>query len=169
MNKKTDEKTDEKTREYEVSGNQKLTLPLVSINQMQIVMDEESELYVKELIHDEQSLGFPIISMYQKYGIICQAIDATSAHVLLVINDNSALSTLAILNKIYDRMGYNLIIDKMTVLRPPRVEDADETNGEAAEQRPSQDKIEDELIKKDISQDIESTQLKLDVVGMEVA
>ncbi len=169
MDQKADEKADEKTREYEVSGNQKLTLPLLSINQMQIVVDEESELYVKELIHDEQSLGFPIISMYQKYGLILQAIDTTSAHVLLVINDNSALGTLAILTKIYDRMGYNLIIDKMTVLRPPCVEDADETNGEAAEQRPSQDKIEEELIKKDISQDIKSTQLKLDVVGMEVA
>jgi hypothetical protein len=164
-----DNKIDKKTREYEVSGNQKLTLPLLSINQMQIVVDEESELYVKELIHDEQSLGFPIISMYQKYGLILQAIDATSAHVLLVINDNSALGTLAILTKIYDRMGYKLIIDKMTVLRPPCVEDTDETNGEAVEQRPPQDTREDEIINKDMPQDIKSTQLKIDVVGMEVA
>jgi len=169
MNKKTDKKTDEKTREYEVNGNQKLTLPLLSIHQLDIAIDEEAERFVKTVIHAEGTFGFPLIGMCDKHGLIFQTIDATSAHVLLVINDNSVLDTLAIFNHIYNRIGYNLIIDNMTVLRPPYPDDADETNGENAEQKPSQAKREDEIINEDLSQEIKSTQLKTDVVGMEVA
>ena len=63
MNKKTDKKTDEKTREYEVNGNQKLTLPLLSIHQLDIAIDEEAERFVKTVIHAEGTFGFPLIGM----------------------------------------------------------------------------------------------------------
>jgi len=169
MNKKIDEKTDKIIREYEVNDNQKLTLPLLSLHQLEIAADEDTEQFVKEIIHDEEALGFPLFSMYKKYGIMFQAIDATSARVLLVINDELSLETLAIFNHIYNRIGYNLIFDNMTVFRPRFTDEVYETNGENAEQKPSQAKKEDEIINEDLSQEIKSTQLKLDVVGMEVA
>jgi len=166
MNTKIDEKTDKIIREYEVNDNQKLTLPLLSIHQLEIATDEEAEQFVKEIIHDEAKLGFPLYSMYKKYGIMFQAIDAISAHVLLVINDEHSLETLAIFNHIYNRIGFNLIFDKMTVFRPRYT---NETSVENTEQMPSQAKEVDKKSSDGLSQETKSKQLKLDVFGMEVA
>ena len=160
------EKRDEIIREYEVNDNQKLTLPLLSIHQLEIVTDEGAEQFVKEMIHDEGTLGFPLFSMYKKYGIMFQAIDATTAHVLLVINDELSLETLAMFNHIYNRIGFNLIFDKMTVFRPRY---ANETSGENTEQKSSQGKEVDKSSSEGLFQETKSKQLKLDVVGMEVA
>jgi len=160
------EKRDEIIREYEVNDNQKLTLPLLSIHQLEIVTDEGAEQFVKEMIHDEGTLGFPLFSMYKKYGIMFQAIDATTAHVLLVINDELSLETLAMFNHIYNRIGFNLIFDKMTVFRPRYT---NETNGENTEQISSQAKEVDKKSSEGLSQETKSKQLKLDVFGMEVA
>ncbi len=169
MNKKIDKKTDKIIREYEVNGNQKLTLPLLSLHQLEIATDEDAEQFVKEMIHDEEALGFPLFSMYKKYGIMFQAIDATSARVLLVINDELSLDTLAIFNHIYNRIGFNLIIDNMTVFRPRFTDEVYETSGENTEEISSQAKEVDLVSGEGLSQDVKSEQLKLDVVGMEVA
>ncbi len=169
MNKKIDEKTNKIIREYEVNGNQKLTLPLLSLHQLEIATDEDAEQFVKEMIHDEEALGFPLFSMYKKYGIMFQAIDATSARVLLVINDELSLETLAIFNHIYNRIGFNLIIDNMTVFRPRFTDEVYETSGENTEEISSQAKEVDLVSGEGLSQDVKSEQLKLDVVGMEVA
>ena len=169
MNKKIDEKTNKIVREYEVNGNQKLTLPLLSLHQLEIATDEDAEQFVKEMIHDEEALGFPLFSMYKKYGIMFQAIDATSARVLLVINDELSLETLAIFNHIYNRIGFNLIIDNMTVFRPRFTDEVYETSGENTEEISSQAKEVDLVSGEGLSQDVKSEQLKLDVVGMEVA
>jgi hypothetical protein len=98
-----------------------------------------------------------------------QAIDATTAHVLLVINDELSLETLAIFNHIYNRIGFNLIIDNMTVFRPRFTDEVYETSGENTEEISSQAKEVNKIPSEELSQDIKSTQLKLDVVGMEVA
>ena len=166
MNKKIDEKTNKIIREYEVNDNQKLILPLLSIHQLEIATDEDAEHFVKEMIHDEGTLGFPLISIYNKYGIMFQAIDATTAHVLLIINDKLSLETLAMFNHIYNRIGFNLIFDKMTVFRPRYT---NETSAENTEQKPSQGKEVDNISSEGLFQETKSKQLKLDVVGMEVA
>jgi hypothetical protein len=166
MNKKIDKKTDKIIREYEVNDNQKLILPLLSIHQLEIATDEDAEQFVKEVIHDEGTLGFPLISMYNKYGIMFQAIDATTAHVLLIINEKLSLETLAMFNHIYNRIGLNLVFDKMTVFRPRYT---NETSAENTEQKPSQGKKVDKISSEGLFQETKSKQLKLDVVGMEVA
>ena len=169
MNKKIDEKTDKIIREYEVNDNQKLILPLLSIHQLEIATDEDAEQFVKEIIHDEGTLGFPLFSIYKKYGIMFQAIDATTAHVLLIINEKLSLETLAMFNHIYNRIGFNLIIDNMTVFRPRFTDEVYETSGETTEEISSQAKEVDLVSGEGLSQDVKSEQLKLDVVGMEVA
>ena len=166
MNKKIDKKTDKIIREYEVNDNQKLILPLLSIHQLEIATDEDAEQFVKEMIHDEGTLGFPLFSIYKKYGIMFQAIDATTAHVLLIINEKLSLETLAMFNHIYNRIGFNLIFDKMTVFRPRYT---NETSAENTEQKPSQGKKVDNISSEGLFQETKSKQLKLDVVGMEVA
>ena len=166
MNKKIDEKTDKIIREYEVNDNQKLILPLLSIHQLEIATDEDAEQFVKEMIHDEGTLGFPLFSIYKKYGIMFQAIDATTAHVLLIINEKLSLETLAMFNHIYNRIGFNLIFDKMTVFRPRYT---NETSAENTEQKPSQGKKVDNISSEGLFQETKSKQLKLDVVGMELA
>ena len=166
MNKKIDEKTDKIIREYEVNDNQKLILPQLSIHQLEIATDEDAEQFVKEMIHDEGTLGFPLFSIYKKYGIMFQAIDATTAHVLLIINEKLSLETLAMFNHIYNRIGLNLIFDKMTVFRPRYT---NETSAENTEQKPSQGKKVDNISSEGLFQETKSKQLKLDVVGMEVA
>ena len=166
MNKKIDEKTDKIIREYEVNDNQKLILPLLSIHQLEIATDEDAEQFVKEIIHDEGTLGFPLFSIYKKYGIMFQAIDATTAHVLLIINEKLSLETLAMFNHIYNRIGLNLIFDKMTVFRPRYT---NETSAENTEQKPSQAKEVDKISSEELFQETKSKQLKLDVFGMEVA
>ena len=166
MNKKIDEKTDKIIREYEVNDNQKLILPLLSIHQLEIATDEGAEQFVKEMIHDEGTLGFPLFSIYKKYGIMFQAIDATTAHVLLIINEKLSLETLAMFNHIYNRIGFNLIFDKMTVFRPRYT---NETSADNTEQKPSQGKKVDNISSEGLFQETKSKQLKLDVVGMEVA
>ncbi len=169
MNKKIDKKTDKIIREYEVNDNQKLILPLLSIHQLEIATDEDAEQFVKEMIHDEGTLGFPLFSIYKKYGIMFQAIDATTAHVLLIINEKLSLETLAMFNHIYNRIGFNLIIDNMTVFRPRFTDEVYETSGENTEEISSQAKEVDLVSGEGLSQDVKSEQLKLDVVGMEVA
>ena len=166
MNIKIDEKTDKIIREYEVNDNQKLILPLLSIHQLEIATDEDAEQFVKEMIHDEGTLGFPLFSIYKKYGIMFQAIDATTAHVLLIINEKLSLETLAMFNHIYNRIGLNLVFDKMTVFRPRYT---NETSAENTEQKPSQGKKVDNISSEGLFQETKSKQLKLDVVGMEVA
>ena len=169
MNKKIDEKTDKIIREYEVNDNQKLILPLLSIHQLEIATDEDAEQFVKEIIHDEGTLGFPLFSIYKKYGIMFQAIDATTAHVLLIINEKLSLETLAMFNHIYNRIGLNLIFDKMTVFRPRYTNEVYETSGETTEEISSQAKEVNTISSEGLSQVMKSKQLKLDVFGMEVA
>lgn len=169
MNKEIDEKTDKIIREYEVNDNQKLTLPLLSIQQMEIATDDEAVQYVKEVIHDEHSYGYPLVEMYKKNGIILHPIDATNAHVLLIINKRSVLNTLAIFNHVYNRIGYNLIIDGSTVLRSPFPSASDDSKEEMSEQLPPQGESRDESSKEDFTQSVNPEQLKTDVVGMEVA
>jgi len=141
----------------------------LSIHQLEIATDEDAEQFVKEIIHDEGTLGFPLFSIYKKYGIMFQAIDATTAHVLLIINEKLSLETLAMFNHIYNRIGFNLIIDNMTVFRPRFTNEVYETSGENTEEISSQAKEVDLVSGEGLSQDVKSEQLKLDVVGMEVA
>ena len=159
----------DKIREYEVNGGQKLTLPLLSIQQMEIATDDQAVEYVKEVIHHEHSYGYPLIEMYKKNGIILHPIDATNAHVLLVINKSSVLSTLAIFNHVYNRIGYNLIIDGSTVLRSPFTNPSDNPDEEMPEQLPPQVESKDNSSNDDFPQSVNSKQIKTNVVGMEVA
>ena len=142
---------------------------MLSIHQLEIATDGEAEHFVKEVIHDEGTLGFPLFSMYKKYGIMFQAIDATSAHVLLIINGKLSLETLAIFNHIYNRIGFNLIFDNMTVFRPRYTNEVYETSGETTEEISSQAKEVNTISSEGLSQVMKSKQLKLDVFGMEVA
>ena len=160
---------DDKIRQYEVNEDQILTIPLMSIQQMEIATDDEAVRYVKEVVHHEHSYGYPLVEMYKKNGIILHPIDATNAHVLLVINERSVLNTLAIFNHVYNRIGYNLIIDGSTVLRSPFINPSENTDEEMAEQLPPQVESKDESSNDNFPQGANSKQLKTDVVGMEVA
>jgi hypothetical protein len=160
---------DDKIRQYEVNEDQILTIPLMSIQQMEIATDDEAVRYVKEVIHHQHSYGYPLVEMYKKNGIILHPIDATNAHVLLVINERSVLNTLAIFNHVYNRIGYNLIIDTSTVLRSPFPSSSDNSNEEMSEQLPSKVDSKVESSEENFPQDVSSEQLKTDVVGMEVA
>jgi len=160
---------DDKIRQYEVNEDQILTIPLMSIQQMEIATDDEAVRYVKEVIHHEHSYGYPLVEMYKKNGIILHPIDSTNAHVLLVINERSVLNTLAIFNHVYNRIGYNLIIDGSTVLRSPFPSSSDNSNEEMSEKLPSKDDSKVEKANENFPQDVSSEQLKTDVVGMEVA
>lgn len=160
---------DDKIRQYEVNEDQILTIPLMSIQQMEIATDDEAVRYVKEVIHHEHSYGYPLVEMYKKNGIILHPIDATNAHVLLVINERSVLNTLAIFNHVYNRIGYNLIIDGSTVLRSPFPSSSDNSNEEMSEQLSPQSDSKVESSEENFPQDVSSEQLKTDVVGMEVA
>ena len=159
----------DKIREYEVNGGQKLTLPLLSIQQMEIATDDQAVEYVKEVIHHEHSYGYPLIEMYKKNGIILHPIDATNAHVLLIINKSSVLGTLAIFNHVYNRIGYNLIIDGSTVLRSPFTNPSNNPDEEMPEQLPPQVESKDNSSNDDFPQSVNSKQIKTNVAGMEVA
>ena len=164
MDKKTDKKTDEKTREYEVSGNQILTLPLLPLHSLEVASSPEAAAFVVETLHDPINLGFPLVHMYRESGMILHPISKTTAHVLVVVDDGPALNTLAIYHHVYSKLGYTLIFDETTCLvdLPPEWKPGgsnESTSPTDNESKPMEASVSASSGK----------QTKLDVVGMEVA
>ena len=173
MDKKTDETnrnnsqaekaTDDRT--YTVSNRITLTLPLLPLHCLEIASSPEAEAYVTEYIHGVEMIGMPCVSLYADSGIILQPLDNTTAHVLVVVNDEVALRNMAMYHHTYSRLGYTLVYDETTVLltRPQKSEP--ETTSEST---PPPKSTESKPSKASASAP-SSQQTKLDVVGMEVA
>jgi hypothetical protein len=164
MDNKTDKKTEEKTREYEVSGNQILTLPLLPLHSLEIASSPEAAAFVVETLHDPINLGFPLVHMYRESGMILHPISKTTAHVLVVVDDGPALNTLAIYHHIYSKLGYTLIFDETTCLvdLPPESKSGDSNESTSPTDNESKP-MEASVVT------LSGKQTKLDVVGMEVA
>jgi len=94
--------------------------------------------------------------------VILQPLNATTSHVLLVVDDEMALVMLAMLNHTYQVMGYGLIYDSTTILSEPQATDheGDATNGSM---EPSTD------ASSGPSTGTPSSRATADVLGMEVA
>jgi hypothetical protein len=146
-------------RTYTVSNRITLTLPLLPLHSLEIASSPEAETYVTDMI------GMPYVSLYAESGIILQTLDTTTAHVLVVANDEVALRNMAMYHHTYSRLGYTLEYDETTVLltRPQKPEP--ETTSEST---PSPSSTEAKPSKASASA-ASSQQTKLNVVGMEVA
>ena len=141
-------------RTYTVGNRITLTLPLLPLHSLEIASSPEAEAYVTEHLHAVEMIGMPCVSLYADSGIILQPLDDTTAHVLVVVNDEVALRNMAMYHHTYSRLGYTLVYDKTTVLltRSRKPESTSESKpSKASASAPS------------------SQQTKLDVVGMEVA
>ena len=152
-------------RTYTVSNRITLTLPLLPLHSLEIASSPEAEAYVTEHLHAVDMIGMPCVSLYADSGIILQPLDNTTAHVLVVVNDEVALRNMAMYHHTYSRLGYTLVYDETTVLltRPQKPE-PDTTS----ESTPPLKSTESKPSKASASAP-SSQQTKLDVVGMEVA
>ena len=152
-------------RTYTVSNRITLTLPLLPLHCLEIASSPEAEAYVTEYLHGVEMIGMPCVSLYADSGIILQPLDDTTAHVLVVANDEVALRNMAMYHHTYSRLGYTLVYDETTVLltRPQKPE-PDTTS----ESTPPLKSTESKPSKASASAP-SSQQTKLDVVGMEVA
>ena len=152
-------------RTFTVSNGRTLTLPLLPIHSLEIASSPEAEAYVTEYLHAVEMIGMPCVSLYADSGIILQPLDDTTAHVLVVVNDEVAPRNMAMYHHTYSRLGYTLVYDETTVLltRPQRSE-PDTTS----ESTPPPSSTEAKQSKASASA-ASSQQTKLDVVGMEVA
>jgi hypothetical protein len=152
-------------RTYTVSNRITLTLPLLPLHSLEIASSPEAETYVTEHLHTADMIGMPYVSLYAESGIILQTLDTTTAHVLVVANDEVALRNMAMYHHTYSRLGYTLEYDETTVLltRPQKPEP--ETTSEST---PPPSSTEAKPSKASASA-ASSQQTKLNVVGMEVA
>ena len=154
--------TDDRT--FTVYGGKILQLPTMTLSDLRIASSPQGEAFVKEHLHMEGMIGFPLVDLYRDHGVILQPLNTTTSHVLLVLNDEKALDMMAMIHHTYSLLGYTLIFDETTVfhtLSKP-VESAESVEPVAA----SMDKEEFEA---EVPPKSQGRQSKLDVLGMEVA
>ena len=78
----------------------------------------EAEAYITEVLHNPAALGYPDpTNEFNSLGFVLQSVDATTARVLLIINDDNALRALALYAWLHETMNYNLHIDQNTCVR----------------------------------------------------
>jgi hypothetical protein len=140
---------------FSVSDGQKMELPTLSMRQLQLATSDEAALFVREVLHDERTIGWPSTDDFKREGFIIQPITNRAAKVILVMNHPSALTLLALYVKTYEHIGFDLAIDANTFFRTQFVLEEDENSAKASEQEPSERNI-------DATQSLES-------FGMEVA
>ena len=154
--------TDDRT--FTVYGGKILQLPTLTMADLRIASSPQGEAFVKEHLHMEGMIGFPLIDLYRDHGVILQPLNTTTSHVLLVLNDEKALDMMAMIHHTYSLLGYTLIFDETTVFHtlPERVEPSETEEPTITTER--KEEVEAELQPKP-----QGRQSKLDVLGMEVA
>ena len=151
-------------RTFTVYDGKILQLPTLTMSDLRIASSPRGEAFVKEHLHLEGMIGFPLIDLYRDHGVILQPLNTTTSHVSLVLNDEKALDMMAMIHHTYSLLGYTLIFDETTVfhtLSKP-VESAESIEPVAA----SMDK---EDFEAELPPKSQGRQSKLDVLGMEVA
>ena len=152
-------------RTYTVSNGRTLTLPLLPLHSLEVASSPEAEAYVVEYIHDSEIIGMPHVHLYADCGIIIQPLNKTTAHVLVVVDDERALNNIAKYHYTYSKIGYTLIFDETTFIvdppQTPKSEDSSETPFPPTD-------IESKSSEASASV-LSGKQTKIDVVGMEVA
>ena len=151
-------------RTFTVYGGKILQLPTLTMSDLRIASSPQGEAFVKEHLHMEGMIGFPLIDLYRDHGVILQPLNSTTSHVLLVLNDEKALDMMAMIHHTYSLLEYTLIFDETTVFHTlsERVESAESIEPVAA----SMDK---EEVEAELPPKPQGRQSKLDVLGMEVA
>lgn len=149
-------------RTFTVYGGRVIQLPVLDMANLKIAASQEARDFVRDHLHDSTTLGFPDMGLFKGHGVILQPLNATTSHVLLVVDDEMALVMLAMLNHTYQVMGYGLIYDSTTILSEPQATDheGDATNGSM---EPSTD------ASSGPSTGTPSSRATADVLGMEVA
>ena len=151
-------------RTFTVYDGKILQLPTLTMSDLRIASSPQGEAFVKEHLHMEGMIGFPLIDLYRDHGVVLQPLNSTTSHVLVVLNDEKALDMMAMIHHTYSLLGYTLIFDETTVFHtlPERVEPAEPQEETIAPER--KEGVEAELQPKS-----QGRQSKLDVLGMEVA
>ena len=151
-------------RTFTVYGGKILQLPTLTMSDLRIASSPQGEAFVKEHLHLEGMIGFPLIDLYRDHGVILQPLNTTTSHVLLVLNDEKALDMMAMIHHTYSLLGYTLIFDETTVFHtlPEPVEPVESEEPTSTPGR--KEEVEAELPPKP-----QGRQSKLDVLGMEVA
>lgn len=151
-------------RTFTVYDGKILQLPTLTMSDLRIASSPQGEAFVKEHLHMEGMIGFPLIDLYRDHGVILQPLNTTTSHVLLVLNDEKALDMMAMIHHTYSLLGYTLIFDETTVFH---------TLSEPVESaEPQQTTIkhdEENLNEVELPSKTQGRQSKLDVLGMEVA
>ena len=151
-------------RTFTVYDGKILQLPTLTMSDLRIASSPQGEAFVKEHLHLEGMIGFPLIDLYRDHGVILQPLNTTTSHVLLVLNDEKALDMMAMIHQTYSLLGYTLIFDETTVFHtlPEPVEPAESEEPTSTPGR--KEEVEAKLPPKP-----QGRQSKLDVLGMEVA
>jgi hypothetical protein len=151
-------------RTFTVSDGRTLTLPLLSLHSLEVASSYEAAAYVVEYIHNPESIGMPHVNLFRDCGIIIQTLNNTTAHVLVVADDEQALNHIAKYHHTYSKLGYTLIFDETTFLAEmPKIS----KSGDSSESPSTPTGMESEP--RGASASTPRTQTKLDVIGMEVA
>jgi hypothetical protein len=137
---------------------------LLPLHSLEVASSPEAAAYVVEYLHDPIIIGMPLVDMYRESGIILHPISKTTAHVLVVVDDEPALNTIAKYHHIYSKLGYTLIFDETTCLvdLPPESKSGDSNESTSPTDNESKPMEASVVIPS-------GKQTKLDVVGMEVA
>ena len=151
-------------RTFTVYDGKILQLPTLTMSDLRIASSPQGEAFVKEHLHMEGMIGFPLVELYRDHGVILQPLNSSTTHVLVVLNDEKALDMMAMIHHTYCLLGYTLIFDETTVFHtlPEPVEPAE--SEELTSTLVRKEEVEAELAPKH-----QDRQSKLDVLGMEVA
>lgn len=149
-------------RTFTVYGGRAIQLPVLDMSNLKIAASQEARDFVRDQLHDPATIGFPDMGLFKGHGVILQPLNATTSHVLLVVDDEMALVMMAMLNHTYQVMGYELIYDTTTTLLESQAVDNDSgaTNGSMEQSTDASSEL---------STGTPSTRATADVLGMEVA
>ena len=154
--------TDDRT--FTVYDGKILQLPTLTMADLRIASSPQGEAFVKEHLHKEGMIGFPLFDLYRDHGVILQPLNSTTSHVLVVLNDEKALDMMAMIHHTYSLLGYTLIFDETTVFHTLS-EPVEPAESEEPTITPGQKEDEETV---SVAK-VQSRQSKLDVLGMEVA
>ena len=152
-------------RTFTVSNGRTLTLPLLPLHSLEVASSPEAAAHVVEYVHDTENIGMPHVHMYRESGIILHPINKTTAHVLVVIDDENGIKNIAVYHHIYSILGYTLVFDETTCL----VELPQESKSGDSNESPAPPRDMESVAKGASISNPNGKQTKLDFVGMEVA
>jgi hypothetical protein len=98
-------------------GGKNLDLPELSLANKALASSNETQNWLKTILHDEPCLGFPDHEGFRAGGVLVQPLSHTTARVLLVIDEERAYRYLAILREAYVLAGFELVVDEWTLVR----------------------------------------------------